>query len=292
MLNFLKTLLKTLIRLLFPRRYQVIYNWLNDLTALLRVKPGEVDLVYWAIRKNPGHRVMIDVGAHFGTSLRRFALETWRIFAFEPDPVNRARLEELCRPWDNVSIDTRAVANEEQTDVPIYHSEVSSGISGMSSFHPSHEEIARVSTVTLDHFCAEKTIEHIDFLKIDTEGHDLFVLQSIPWDRIKPRVIVTEFEDRKTVPLGYNVHDLARYLSDKGYRVLVSEWYPVVEYGADHQWRTFGAYPTELMGGGEACGNLIAALDLRDLRALLKVANRYQLLAKFTGRSARGRIKL
>jgi hypothetical protein len=50
----------------------------------------------------------------------------------------------------------------------------------------------------------------VDFLKIDTESHDLFVHQGYPWECGKPAVIECEFEDAKTVPLGYTFH---RYLT-------------------------------------------------------------------------------
>ena len=35
-------------------------------------------------------------------------------------------------------------------------------------------------TTTLDHYMAERNIEHVDFLKIDVEGFDKFVLDGFP----------------------------------------------------------------------------------------------------------------
>lgn len=283
MARFMKKLIRTLLRLLFPRRHQIIINWLSDRRSVLKARPGEVNLAYWVLRKYPGSKVMVDVGAHFGTTLKRFAEDGWQVYAFEPDPQNRARLEALAHNFDNVTIDTRAVSNEIKTDQPFFRSEVSSGISGLSSFHASHQEVERVSTITLERFCNERGIKDIDFLKIDTEGYDLFVLKSVPWDTIKPKLIIAEFEDRKTVPLGYTYHDLAKYLTGHGYRVLVSEWYPVVEYGGDHKWRTFAEYPAELLGGEQACGNLIAVIDQREFQKLKKVCRSHQFMAILKG---------
>jgi FkbM family methyltransferase len=279
----MKNLIKTLIRLLFPRKHREFIYWLGDSRAMLKPIPNEVNLVYWVLRQHPTSRVMVDVGAHFGTTLKRFAEDGWQVYAFEPDPQNRARLEDFARVFHNVTIDTRAVSNEIKTDQPFYRSEVSSGISGLSSFHPSHQEAEKVSTVTLEQYCLDEHIDAIDFLKVDTEGYDLLVLKSIPWDRFKPRFIICEFEDRKTVPLGYSFHDMAKYLMDHGYRVLVSEWFPVVEYGGDHRWRTFAEYPTDLLGGEQACGNLIAAIDQREFKKLNKVCRRYQFMANLRG---------
>ncbi len=52
----------------------------------------EIGVVHAVTRERaPG--VMVDVGAHYGSSLRPFAKDGWRVFAFEPDPANRQKLE-------------------------------------------------------------------------------------------------------------------------------------------------------------------------------------------------------
>ena len=271
----MKAFIKKVLQALFPYSHQKIIHRLKILLSIFESNPNEVQLGYQVLQGNADSKVMIDVGANNGRSLRAFALDGWRIFAFEPDPVNREQLEQ--------TIDTRAVSDETKSDVPFYRSDVSSGISGLSSFHPSHKEAGTVSTVTLDQFCQEKQVDSIDFLKVDTEGYDLFVLKSVPWERLMPRVIVCEFEDRKTVPLGYTWNDMAKYLTAHGYKVLVSEWYPVVEYGGHHRWRTFADYPIELLGGEQGHGNLIATSDEDDFRRLKKVCRPYQLKAKLRG---------
>jgi len=241
-----------------------------DLPSRLRAwlaNPDEVALAYHVLRRRPGARLMIDVGAHFGGSLKRFARDGWRVHAFEPDPINREKLEDACGELEGVSIDPRAVSNQVEMEVCLYRSDVSSGISGLSSFHPSHEAAGTVSSTTLERFCEERGIDGIDFLKVDTEGYDLFVLQGIAWERIRPRFIVCEFEDRKTLPLGYSFHDLARYLVERGYRVTVSEWHPIVEYGGSHRWRRFRRYPCELEDR-DGWGNLMAVADTREAAAL------------------------
>ena len=106
-----------------------------------------------------------------------------------------------------------------------------------------------------------KNIKHVNFLKIDTEGHDYFVLQSYPWNLDKPDVIECEFEDLKTVvKLNYNWKDMAEYLVKLGYKIIVSEWYPIVRYGTTHKWRGFKNYPCEL-DDKNAWGNFICFQD-------------------------------
>lgn len=70
-------------------------------------------------------------------------------------------------------------------------------------------------------------------------------------------MIECEFEDTKTVPLGYTFHDLSKYLVDKGYQVYVSEWHPITRYGIPHDWRALMRYPWEL-ADPKGWGNLLA----------------------------------
>ena len=177
------------------------------------------------------------------------------------------------RSTEAVHIDPRAVSNRIEDGVPFYRSAISAGISGLSSFHPTHEAQGTVDTVTLGTFFRHHRITAVDFLKIDTEGYDLFVLQGVPWQDVAPRVVLCEFEDRKTRPLGYRFEDLAAYLLDRGYEVLVSEWHPIVAYGTAHRWRRFEPYPCTLRDP-QAWGNLIAVRDPEDYSRLCSLASR------------------
>ena len=256
----LKSLIKFILKVLFPRRHPVLVRKCQDYVLAFRSSPSEVHLAYWLLRNRIGG-VMVDVGAHYGGSLRWFAEDGWQVYAFEPDKENRTVLSRNIEHLPNVHVDDRAVSETQQEDVPFFSSDVSSGISGMSQFHESHEESQRVATVPLSDYCGEKGITSIDFLKIDTEGFDLFVLKSVPWEKCKPRLIVCEFEDRKSVPLGYTFRDMADYLVSKGYFLVISEWFPVVEYGKQHKWRCFREYPSELADTARGHGNIIAVRD-------------------------------
>ena len=63
------------------------------------------------------------------------------------------------------------------------------------TFHPTHQMGEQVDVTTLKHVIDEFDIdpERISFLKIDTEGHDLFVLRGYPWQTTAPRLIICEF---------------------------------------------------------------------------------------------------
>jgi FkbM family methyltransferase len=235
----------------------------------------ESKIAYQVLVHQHKHGVMIDVGAHYGGSLEPFANAGWQVFAFEPDTSNLRILRQGFGKYDNVVIDSRCVSNVVKSNVPFYSSEVSSGISGLSAFHSSHIQTREVDTVTLDVFCRDHQITIVDYLKIDTEGFDYFVLQGVPWEMLRPRLILCEFENTKTVPLGYSFHDMARFLQSCGYAVLVSEWFPVQQYGGIHSWRRFAKYPAELEDQ-DACGNLFACSDLALFEQLLAECRVFQ----------------
>lgn len=213
--------------------------------------------------------VMCDVGAHHGYSLIPFAKAGWQVFAFEPDPVNRSHLLENSRIYPTVQVDDRAVSDKVEESIPFFTSKESSGVSSLSAFLPSHESSYTVSTTTLDVFFQERGLTRLDYLKIDTEGFDLMVLKGLAWEKVKPSVILCEFEDAKTQKLGYTYQTLADYLVAKGYHVLVSEWRPIVRYGEQHSWRGYFTYPHRLHDE-KAWGNLIATNDDEVYRRLLR----------------------
>ena len=220
---------------------------------------------YRLIEKLAGNsrKVMINVGAHYGGALYEFIIKGWHVFAFEPDKKNRSILSKRYRGKGNLEIIADAVSDDAREKSPFYTSDQSSGISTLEPFHESHMQTDYVNITTLEIFCEERNINSVNFLMVDAEGYDLQVLRGFPWSKISPEFVICEFEDRKTKKLGYSFRDLADYLVEKGYDVLLSEWYPVKEYGRRHDWRCLKHYPCELAEKG-AWGNLVAFRDMQD----------------------------
>lgn len=224
----------------------------------------EVEIIFEYFKKNSDLGVMLDVGAHHGKSSLPFLEAGWDIYAFEPDPDNYKILVDTLSTYETFYVDNRAVADKTCESLPFYTSPISSGISSLCSFHETHTVCCETKTVTLSDFCNEKNIQKIDFLKIDTEGFDLLVLNGIDWDKIRPKVIICEFEDVKTTCLSYTFIDLGNYLESKGYTLFISEWHPVVRYGSQHSWRCFHKWPCELHDK-RGWGNIIAFSDEVDV---------------------------
>lgn len=200
--------------------------------------------------------VMIDVGANFGNSCDVYLGKGWTVHAFEPDPYNRSKLLEVWPNDPKLIVNTEAVDDKGGQELSFFASDESTGISGLSAFTKGHKEVCKVQTTTLRDYYKTAGLKHIDFLKVDVEGFDKFVLDGFPWEIDRPEVVLAEFEDNKTLPLGYTIHDLAKVMEDNGYTVYVSEWHPIVRYGIAHDWRRFLKYTSKLKLG-ETWGNLI-----------------------------------
>lgn len=225
--------------------------------------------------------VMIDVGAHFGGSMLRFLRRGWDVYAYEPDNKNRSRMQKRLKNEKNRPkvIDTRAVCDKAGQKLSFYSSKESAGISSLSPFHETHETSGIVTTTTISELVKENNIEKIDYLKIDVEGFDFHVLKGVQWNKIKPEIILCEFEDEKSKKLGYVWTEMADYLEEKGYTVYVSEWHPIIRYGIPHDWRCIKKYPCKL-DNVNAWGNLVAfqsdpGMDMinETVKRVLKVNN-------------------
>jgi FkbM family methyltransferase len=202
--------------------------------------------------------VMVDVGAHSGTSLKEFLEKGWSVYAYEPDPNNFTIVKQLASKYENLKLFNLAVSDRAGEKVDFFSSSESSGVSSLIPFTAKHEKVCRVSTTTLTDEIIQYGIKKVDFLKVDTEGYDLIVLKSYPWDcGFLPEVIECEFEDNKTKHLGYNVHDMISFLQDKGYVVYVSQWHPIIRYGISHDHKMIFKYTNQIIEP-DSWGNLIA----------------------------------
>ncbi len=116
---------------------------------------------------------IFDVGANVGQSSQWFLkrMPCCKIWAFEPVFQNYAVLSKRLSSIKSIKCFQVALG-----EVP---AKAQMHLSGLSS-HISvtdHNSGESIEVQTLDNFCVEHSIEKIHFLKIDTEGHDLFVLK-------------------------------------------------------------------------------------------------------------------
>jgi FkbM family methyltransferase len=213
---------------------------------------------------------MIDVGAHFGSSLKPFLESGWEVWAFEPDPTKHARLQELAR-FGALRLFPTALSDHGDPGKPFFTSPVSTGIASLVPFHPSHTPAGIVQVSTLRDELTGMPQRRVDYLKIDAEGSDFAVLRGFPWDsHPSPVVILAEFDELKTRRQGHSHREIGNFLLDRNYTVWLSEWFPVVKYGATHAWRHIRSFPAALEHP-DAWGNFLAVHASGDPEAMARI---------------------
>lgn len=184
--------------------------------------------------KLPDDAVMMDVGANVGAVALRLSAGAPRgeLHAFEPSDATFARLAR------NVRLNPKLAARIKLTKA--FVSDVRKGAvdtsvyarwpltpTGSAAKHPVHggvlETVTATPTVTLDEYVEEHRLTRVDFIKIDTDGHELAVLRGATrtLERLRPIIVFeagayllaekrTEFAEflRFFPPLRYDLVDL------------------------------------------------------------------------------------
>jgi FkbM family methyltransferase len=149
-------------------------------THIFRRLPRGVDLAADLARWVPDFqaRVVFDVGAHHGQSTERFL--DWfpkaRVYCFEPVSVTYATLLGRFADQPRVRCVPLALgARVGEATIPLEGPSDMYALDTSSGAGPGATE--RVSIDTVDTYTAREGIGRISLLKVDTEGHDLAVLE-------------------------------------------------------------------------------------------------------------------
>lgn len=150
------------------------------------------------------NKCMIDVGAHTGTFLKVFVQAGFEIYAFEPVPENRKRLADNFQESDKFHLFSEAVsnvsgekdfyyaANQDGSTHEFYHS---LELLPDDEYHKKGRTI-KIKTVSLNDLISQNKLPgNVGYFKIDTEGHDLKVLEGA--SNLKSEVICVEFWSNK-----------------------------------------------------------------------------------------------
>ena len=156
------------------------------------------DVILWrALRGIPSGRYM-DIGANHPLNdsvTKAFYDRGWRGINVEP-------IRSLCdlllaeRPQD---INLCCAVSSRPGTTKFYEVDEASGLSTLDTeIAESHAQSGRnvraydVAVETISSICALHDIDNVHFLKIDVEGAELAVLEGMPFDRLKPWIIVVE----------------------------------------------------------------------------------------------------
>jgi FkbM family methyltransferase len=176
----------------------------------------------------PGDGVVLDVGANAGILALQLAqaVPGGRVFAFEPTHYAYAKLirnlelnPELSRRVEPVQAFVSSVSAA-QPGLSAYSSWRIDG--AHSGTHPLHGGTAKsadeIGAVSLDDFAAQRRLHRVDFIKVDTDGHELEVLRGARGllARHKP-VVVFELARYVMEERGITFADYVSLLAPLGY---------------------------------------------------------------------------
>jgi FkbM family methyltransferase len=122
---------------------------------------------------------LFDVGANVGQTVASFleSLDEPRIYSFEPSPGSFETLRTAYGHDSRVRLENLALGDREDS-LP-FHVTKDHSVND-SLLEPDWNAQAKtvaVQVTTLDRYCEQHGIESIDYLKVDTQGYDLKVLE-------------------------------------------------------------------------------------------------------------------
>ena len=169
----------------FNRLYSVALKGLNYGRASDYLHNGEARLMadLRHMITSPS-AILFDVGANRGAFAKNL-IRAWQgmnyeLYAFEPSLKTFEFLKEALPDHTYVHLVNKGLGERSET-VKLYSNAEGSGLASVYPRDLSHHQIdfsgsETIELTTLDIFCADHKISHIDFLKLDVEGHELAVL--------------------------------------------------------------------------------------------------------------------
>ncbi len=180
---------------------------------------------------NPGF-IIFDVGANAGELSLLFSHFTGKkgfVHSFEPTPSTYERLSYISKAARNQNIITNNIAlSTKEGNISIYDYGVEySGLNTQAKrplkkhgFDIEPKQHIEVPCTTLDKYCTQNNIEHIDFLKIDVEGGELNVLKGATklLKAKKIKCIVFEF-GQTSYDMGNTAADYISFFKEVNYQL-------------------------------------------------------------------------
>jgi FkbM family methyltransferase len=160
---------------------------------------------YFKDKKMYDELILLDVGANIGkyTSSLITSFPKANIFTFEPNLKSYNVLKDKIRTNGNNKVHLCPIGlSSEKCDLQMttYADDTKSSHTSLHSkiftdFHKSKNNISFLAKfTTLDLFCSENKINHIDLLKIDTEGHEMEVLKGAQKLLLDGKIKIIQFE--------------------------------------------------------------------------------------------------
>jgi len=172
----------------------------------------------------PGTKlVAADVGAHTGQwtnqLLARARGRDLAVHAFEPDSSTAALFRQNVTDG-GVTLNVEALSDKPGTaEISVYAAGM--GINALvpdSALPASYREPVRLTT--FDDYCRERSLDEVSLMKIDAEGHDLFVLRGAASMFAGQKIAVAQFEyNHRWIWSRVFLRDVFEFAGQCGYRL-------------------------------------------------------------------------
>jgi|694.fasta_scaffold06329_19 FkbM family methyltransferase len=173
--------------------------------------------------------IFFDVGSNLGKDIS-FIKSLYiknNIHAFEP---NFKSFTFLKKNFDNIILNNLAVDNISDKKIIFYETLISSNSSLKKNFIDNRDYFSRITkkypikTISIDNYCKKNKINHIDFLKIDTQGNEYEVLESakkyLKKRKIKLIKIEITFLNKKKRYNSINLFKILNFISKFKYNLV------------------------------------------------------------------------
>lgn len=187
--------------------------------------------------------VVVDIGANIGLWVMGAALKAapeGNVHAFEPMPENFVRLEHNLTLNGLDSVVCRQLALSDRCGHSILYTPPVHN-SALGSLQPGGEGDRSIETelVTLDYYCEQQAIDHVDFMKVDVEGAELLVFRGA--GRIlgstRAPVIMFETDEVLTARFASSSASVKAILHEYGYELFRYDGSKLESVGVDETHR-------------------------------------------------------
>lgn len=180
----------------------------------------------------PYNPIIVEVGAYEGkgTAGLSSSFPYGKIFAFEPNPSAYAKLQEKIQSLKNVSAVNLAVSTSNGIVKMYMDMEGNDSQYSLLPLSKPPERILykdaeiEVPSITLEEWCKQNSISHIEFLRLDAGGFEFQILRSSPEILKTVLVIVTKTYFHKPRKSISSYYILKRFLETNGFELL-AHWY-------------------------------------------------------------------
>ncbi len=199
--------------------------WINSHQSYWLYKNYYLDTVEFKfinsiIRPND---VVFDIGANIGIYSLWFSKcinNNGRIFSFEPDEANMERFKYIIGLNNINSIYPQQIALSNSIGKAKFSMGLDEQNGLLNDSHASIEQFKMVNTNTIDNFCAENTVDVINYMKMDVEGAEWFVLNGALSMLTQQKIKIIQLEiNNQLIKYNISVKQLVDYMNAFGYKL-------------------------------------------------------------------------